>query len=322
MAYLDQTTLNALQDDSRVQTEMRTLNHGLIKFAKWMDGGADWLTSMMRTRLQDIVNQSFELPALKEKVITTASAESFDIPINASESETITATKITIFSGYRFNPYQLKSNLISEEEYRRNKMLEIFKAMAKKKEEHIQTFLETQKTQTFATTVAPTGYTFNGTSDSLEVSLTAQGDIMLTTLATLMQQNDLNNPSGMCGSYGLQHVINDYTKYGANNDKNLQNQVLPVDTFLSNQVTNTDRFTAYMAQSGAAAMVENYLPEFVARESVDSAMWGITDMAVPFLDEQIMMYQNRGKVDATTPGTVTAENKMSVYFEEAFLVIL
>jgi len=67
------------------------------------------------------------------------------------------------------------------------------------------------------------------------------------------------------------------------------------------------------------AMVENYLPEFVAGESVDNAIWGITDQAVPFLNERIMMYQNRGKANATTPGTVTPENIMSVFFEEAFI---
>lgn len=322
MAYLDQTTLNDLQDDSRVQLEMRRTKHGLIDFAKWLNNGADWLTSGMRSKLQSIVNQSFELPALIEDTITTSTIESFDIPVNASESTTVTATKITIFSGYSMKPYQNQSNLISKEEYKRNKRLEIFKAMAKSKELSIQAFLETQKTQVLDVTGAPgaasANYVFNAGTDSLEIKIAAQGDIMFSTLDTIMSQNDLNNMNAIVGTYGLEHVMNEYTKYGQSNDKNLQSQLIP-DLFLSRQVTNTDRFTGYLGQSGAMAMVENYLPEFLAGESVDNAVWGLTDQAVPFLNERIMMYQNRGKASATTPGTVTPENIMSVFEEEAFV---
>jgi len=319
MAFLDLTAINALQEDSMVQKEMRMLNHGLIDFAKWMDQGASWLTPEMRSKLSTLVNNTFQLPALVEDVITTADVESFDIPINSSESAVVTATKVTIFSGYKLNPYQLASNLITPDEYKRNKRLEIFKAMAKKKEELIQTFLETQKTQVLDVTGVPTGYSFNTGTDELEITLAAQGDIMFATLDTIMKQNNLNNPNAVAGTYGLQHVLNEWMKYGANNDKNLQNQNMPVDVFLSNQVTNSQRFTGYVGQWGGMAMVENYLPEFIDNVTVDNAAWGLTDGAVPFLNERVMVYQNKGKANATSPGTTSPENIMSIYEEEAFI---
>ncbi len=318
MSYIDETALATWQDSEKVQTELKAVNHGLIKQAKSLDAGASWLGKNVRDKLSTIFNQTFEIPALKEEVISILSEETFDIPVNASTSDTFTATKVKMFTGYKYYPSTFKNNLITEQEYKNNKYNEMFKAMAKQKESYIQTKFEAIKTQALAV-VGSTGYTFDASTDSLKITKAAQTDTLALDLQSVLGQNDLNGGYSLSSGYGLQFVLNQITKYGAANDKNLQAGLFP-NIFYSNQITKEagDNWTGWLAMDGAMAMVESHLPDFIDNVNVGTAQFGVTTRPVPFLDERIMMYQNTALADASTVGTKSTELIMSHSKEEGF----
>lgn len=315
------TALNSYQDRTTVQTEIRNYPVGLIDASKQVSNGAMWASDSLKSYLKTIQNQSFEVPALKESPIVVLTQESYDIPNNFGSSETVTATKYTLFTGYRFSPDAFGgagANMVDVDSYKRNMYNQIFQAMANKKAEIIQTFLESNKTQVLSVTGAPTGYSFNGTSDQLEISLAAQGDIMLSTLGTIAKQNKLYNNYYFATTHGMEHAVNQYLKYGAGNDKNLQNQPTP-NVFYDFNITNgSDRFTAYQIMNGAYLMVENSLAQFREGRTLGEAVFGLTDSPVPYLNEQIMVYQNRMLANINSDYSVT-EGNMSEMFEEAFI---
>ncbi|MFW6370549.1 MAG: hypothetical protein ACOC10_05010 [Bacteroidota bacterium] len=117
-----------------------------------------------------------------------------------------------------------------------------------------------------------------------------------------------------------QHVLNQYMKYGSTNEKNLQWQGMP-DIFKSNRVSITadKRWTGYLLEPGAVGLLPNFKPEFRERVTVGEAKWDISDGEMPQLGHQVMLYENREKIDATGIGSYGSHAIMSYKEEYGFV---
>lgn len=318
MGYLDETHLAKYQD-SQVQTEVKIGEFGLIDQAQALSAQAKWLSSMARNTLNTIFDRDWEIPAIKDDTITILSEESFDIPVNQSTSEMLSATKITMFTGFRWNPSTFLNNVVGEEEYKADKYEKIFKAFALQKEAYIQTKFEALKTQKLAIS-GGSGFTFDEGTDTLKITQAGQGDTMALDLKSILSENNLGENYSLSAGYGLQRVMNKITKYGAGNEKNLQVLGLP-NIHYSNQITRAagDDWTGFAAMPGAIAMVENHLPDFILNRNIKGKQFGITSRPVPYLNERIMMFQNEDTADVSGTGSFASELKMSYYKEEGFI---
>lgn len=316
--YLDETHLAKFQD-SQVQTEVKIGEFGLIEQAQNLNAQAAWLSSAARATMSTIFDRDWEIPAIKDNAITILSEESFDIPVNQSTSEMVTATKITMFTGFRWNPSTFLNNVVGEEEYKADMYNKIFKAFALTKEAYIQTKFEALKTQQLAISGGD-GITFDTGTDTMKITKAAQTDTMALDIRTILGENNLGNDYSLSAGYGLGRVINQLTKYGAANDKNLQVLGLP-NIHYSNQITKAggDNWTGFLATPGAIAMVENHLPDFILNRNIKGKQFGITSRPVPYLNERIMMFQNEDTADVSGTGAYASELKMSYYKEEGFI---
>jgi hypothetical protein len=317
MAYIDQTKLNDYQ--SKVaEGEIRIPNYGLINLAKKETGRVPFLDESLRAVINDHEGIDLKVPALAETVITTTSSESFTIPANLSTSGSTTLTFTTIFAGYQIFPETFKNNVISEGAYRLNKIQEVDKAMAKALEDAIDTQLDTYKSAVWETG-ALTGYNF--VSNILEVDLSSQNDVMFANVKSMAMLNDWSESDlSMAASPEIDYVLNEYRKYGMNNDKNLQFQTIP-ELFVSNRVTKTTgkRWTAYLCEPGALGVVENFKHPFKINKTVGEAKWGISDMELPQLGYRVMLYENQEKTSAEAVGSYGSGMIMSWVEEYGYI---
>ena len=300
MSYIDQTLLNDYQSEV-VENEMRASEHGLISLAKKETARVPFLGDKLRTVINNHEGISVKVPALTESTITTTTSESFTIPTNLSESGMTTLTLGTIFCGYRIYPETFVNNVISEQEYRLNKIKEIDKAMANALEVVIDTHLNTYKSQVWETG-GLNG--FNFASNMLGVSLDEQNDVMFSNIKSQARINEWSSDISMAANFEIDFVLNQYRKYGAANDKNLQFQAIP-SVFGSNNVTKTTgkRWTAYMVEPGALGLVENFKKPFAMGLNIGEATWGISDDALPRLGHRVMLFENKEKASAENVGT-------------------
>jgi len=315
---LDLTYFNSFQVQSS-QTEVRDERFGLIPFGKEIDMGASWLDTRYRSEMSTNADRAIDLAAIKDDVITVSTQESFNWPNNFSESEKYSVTKYTIAAGFKVPLYIWGNSMVTQQNYFDDKYKKLFRAMAKKKCEIMETFLEAQKTQVFSVAGAPTGYSF--AANKLTVTNAAQTFIMFDTIRTLMEQNNLNDDIAMVASYGLKHATNQLKPYGTNNEKNLINQ-MPIQTFFDGQITvgGANRFNGFVAQKGAFAMVPNFTPEFLSGANLADCAWGITNFAAPYLNEQVMVFQERAKSDNNSfSASSLTDHAMSIMMGEYFI---
>jgi hypothetical protein len=321
MSYIDQTLINDYQHKV-VENELRVPRYGLIDLIKAQTPLVPFNNPELQAAVLNYASgNSLKVPAMEEDTIVTSTSESFVIPANLSESAMTSLSLTTIFAGFATYPETFANNVISEEAYVLNKINEVDKAMAKKLEEYIATHLNTYKTAVWTGDDAITGHTFQEATDALEITLAAQSDVMFADIVAQAARNDWSedqlmmamNPSG-------QHVLNQYMKYGSTNEKNLQWQGMP-DIYKSNRVTVDagKRWTGYLLEPGAIGLLVNLKPAFRQRVTVGEAKWDVSDSALPQLGHQVMLYENKEKVNATGVGSYADHAIMSWKKEYGFI---
>jgi hypothetical protein len=322
MSYIDQTVLTAYQDKA-VSNEIRIPQYGLIDAAQASTKEMPYMSAELMEAVAQAQSRDVKIPQLAESVITTSTVESFTIPTNLSESEMETLSLITVFAGFAMYPETFKNNVISEEAYKMNKIMEVDKAIAKKVEDYIYTHLDTYKSRILPnTTGVVDGFTFQAAIDTLEVSKAAQKDVMFANLTQVVAASndwDLGNMR-MASTYGINAIVNEYAKYGAGNEKNLQFQGLP-EMHYSNRVALTSgrAWTAFLLEAGAIGILPSYKEPFLRGVSVGEAKWGISSGVMPQLKDRVMLYENKEKANATGVGANASTMIMSWKEEYGFI---
>lgn len=301
MAYLDPTFLSDYQQSDHVQKELRTDSYGIIDAIKADTPSYKALTPALQAHIEQQMNRSFTMPALKEQTITSLTAESFTIPSNISTSETTTGTLVTLFSGFHWYDALTNENMISKDDYIMNKMTEIFKSFALAKEATSYTFVDGRKTQVLTyNPAANDGITF--ATSTLTATLAAQQQRIFQNLQVIGESNGMKGATKMVSSPGIKILENFNDMYGAENSVNLQNQAFIPSIYTSNRVTNSARWTGYLFEEGSFAYVNNYKHDFVKGTQLNggSVKWDVTPVAMPFINEQVMTYYEEDKADASS----------------------
>jgi hypothetical protein len=318
MSYLDATFLNDYQA-SKTQTELRTDEYGIINAVKSDTPNYKALTPQLEQFINTAMGRTFTMPAIKEQTPVTATVESFTIPANISESETTTASLVTLFSGFHWYDALANENMITKEDYISNKLDEIFKGFALAKEATTLTAIDGQKTQVLTyNPLANDGITFG--ASTLTATLAAQKELIFSNLNVIAESNGLMDQKIMVSSPGIKAMQNWKDTYGSQNSRDLTETGAIPELHTSNRVTNAARWTGYMWDKGSFAYVNNFKHEFVKGETVgDFAKWDISSMAMPYINEQVMTYIEEAKADASGLQTNSGEYIMSKVTKYAFV---
>lgn len=324
--FIDFSVLLAYQD-RMTATERRPQSYGLIDCLKYNTPFNKVLNPTLKAHLQQVEGRTTQFTGLKEDVITTTSSESFTIPAHLSDSEQVSISSISIFSGFQVYPAWFQNNTIAYQDYLANKYDEVFATMAAAKETQIANFLNTNKTQVLPSGVVQVNngdgvFAFDTTNDWVSATKAAQTDVLFSNLKTLFRLNKLaGNYNAVVNEGGFNLAINEILKFGATNAENRQfvmNQ-LPV-LFETLGISGAIyQFIAYMMRDGAFGGVQNYSFDFRTGTNVDSKVWGITPIAVPYVGERLNAYYNKEAVDASALGDTTAHLKMTSMEEWGFL---
>lgn len=261
--------VNSLLDNNRLYA-----NKGYLEFIKYL---------MAQKQMCPLINSEIEaefqrnasagrniyIKILRDLQITASNTFSYNIEVNGNTSAKQLVSVNTAFASFTHNPVEYAGNEIAEAEGFANQMGAAETALAKAIHDNVLTFLGTKKTQTLdITSVMNTGITFG--SSVLSASDAAQRDNLLSQISVIMNDNGLDD-RGLIGlmSSGFRGVLNEYAKYGANNDKNLQNQYGDIEAYISNTIPHsTKRFAGYLSRKGSHGAMFALPPVFQLQESL------------------------------------------------------
>lgn len=326
MARLDLTALAKFQSKV-VQDENYAKEAGVIDFFKHHSPACPILQDPDLVKQIALNNtRSISIPAIKDSSIVTTSVESFTIPANRSESEEITVSFISIWSGYRIEPYQFGDNVVKRDAYEQLKIKEVLQAMQDVKESYLLTHLNNNKTQILPSLTQINNdsgvWTFNTGTDTLDIDKAAQQNMFYGNLKTAFRLNNRKDPiSILVNEGGLNLVDNTISKLGQANASNQQNgrNSIPMVFESLNISAGADQMSGYAATLGAVGIVQNHPAEFINFESVGEKQWGVTPMEMPYVKAKLNVYRNKEAADNSALGGTNANSRMSVYEEYGFL---
>lgn len=308
--------LTALKKHYAGQTSIEDLDKSTYddfpQFMNRMSEQCPLITPELETMfMKQGAGRSFSIPTLDETPITTTSTETFNIPQNLGVTGEMDLTVVTVFSGFIHYPNTFFNNAVTADSYFMDRITATEQAHVSAFSQACISFLESYKTQTFSTT-GYTGFSFNGTSDELEISLAAQQGRMITAMQGLMRSNGKASKSGysyIANSSFENSVLDYYEAYGANNEKNLQNQMSQSSFFYSDEITPSNKWGGYLLRNGEVGYLQTFEPSFQNGENIgDFKKWDILpifgDLGMP-----VGVYYEKGSSDNS--GLNTA-NKMDI----------
>lgn len=326
MSYLDSTTLNDFQA-TEAQNEKFEANYGMIDLAKDSTPSIDYIPPSVKAMMNTMSGaRNAQLPVLKDQTVTVTTTPGFsNIPVNIGETDSYYFTAHDVFSGFRLYPASFENNQVDGTWYRDNIIRNVLKGCAKSIDEIIETQLEARKTQALNYTASISQgdgtFTFNGTTDTLEIAKAAQKDTMFYNLTQLMIANQLGgNYRTVTSPAGL--VVNDAEslKYRDSNTKNLnwQQAYMPEgNRYISDQIATSANFNGFLVRDGDIGLVENFPWDFRNGTMFAGKEWSVTDVEMPYTKMRANVYVNKEATETNsiiTPSTDT--NLTMTHFEE------
>ncbi len=327
MAYLDATDWLDIQETSATN-EKRFSQLGLVDAVKDGTPATEaYIPPSAREKMRSLSSlRDVQIPVIKDQTVTVNTTPGFSfIPDNLEESAQYTFTAVDVFSGFRHYPGQYANNAIDEAFAKKEKMKNIAYAMGQTVETLLTTVLEARRTQLldFTTQVSQGDgtYTFNSSTDLLEVNKAAQKETMFFNLHTLMEANKLGgdyrivtNPGGLSVQKAEQ------LKYQMNNSKDLAALgMFPMDhMYQSHGISaGSDIFNGYLLRDGSMGIVENFPFDFRNGTSFAGKTWSISDVEIPFTRMRANIYTNNEATNATALVSAgTDSNLIMSHFQE------
>lgn len=329
MTYLTNTVLNDFQ--AREATNEKFIaNYGMIDLAKDSGVSQDYIPPSVMEKLNTMSgSRDGNIPVLKDQTVTVTTTPGFaNIPVNLGESGTYAFTAFDVFSGFRMYPASFENNQMDASFYRDEILKNVLQAMAVSKDNIIETVIETRKTQTlsYATQVSQGDgtFSFNASTDTLEINKAAQKDTLPYNLQQLMIANQLPGSYRIVTSPGGL-IVNDVEamKFQNENSKNLAWAQSPLSLdrrYISDQISTSANFNGFLIRDGGIGLAENYPFDFRNGTMFGGKEWGITDVEMPFTRSRLNFYINKEATDATSiisPSTDT--NLTMTHWEEMAL---
>jgi hypothetical protein len=305
---LDATMLNNYQDTNTI-SESRYAELGAVDLVKNSTEKADWISPGVIQEISQMSSlRNVEIPAIIDQEVKVTATPGFDIPANLSSSTKISGMVYDIFSGFRHFPAHYANNLVNEQFDLDHKFKKISYGMGKALEAILLSRFEAKKTQVLPLGTAQVSdgsktFSFNTTTDTLEISKEAQKEFMFSNLARIAEANEIGGDYEILTSRaGLVGARNEWAKYGNSNEKNLRALGFPTEDQLHETgllAPGSNNFTGYYVRNGAIAMYENYPADFRMGTKVGEKEWSISDIEIPFARMRANVFVNREATDAT-----------------------
>jgi hypothetical protein len=245
------------------------------------------------------------------------------------ESGTYLFSAYDIFSGFRLFPAAHENNQIDAAWWAENTLKNVLKAMAAAKDDVMETVLEARKTQIlgFAAQVSQgTGtFVFQTSTDTLEITKAAQGDIMPVQLKQLMQANQLGGEYRIVTSPGglILSETEAFKNQGTQAIQKLwaQSALTPDRRYTSDQLApGSDNFSGFYVRDGAIGAYSNWPWDFRNGTEFAGKKWDISDVEMPYIKSRPNVYINTEASDATSVITPnTDSNLIMTHWEEMAL---
>lgn len=328
MAYLDATDWNDIQDTS-ASNEKRFAQLGIVDAVKESTPFADYMSPSAIEKLRSASGlRNVQIPVIKDQTVTVTTTPGFSfIPDNLPESAQYAFSAVDVFSGFRHYPAQFANNVMDEAYTKEQVMKNVAYGIGNQIESLLATTLESRKTQllNYTTQVSQSSgggtYSFNGTTDTLEINKAAQQETMFAAMNELMEANELGgNYRVVTSRAGLSVQMTEALKYGISNDKNYQALgFMGMDRIhqSGNISAGSDIFNGWFMRDGAIGMIENFPYDFRNGTEIAGKKWSITDMELPFARMRANVYVNNEATDATAlVGAGTDSNMIMTQFQE------
>lgn len=326
---LDATLLNNLQGVNTF-SESRYAELGLVDLAKNSTRAVDWISPDEVQKLAEMSSlRNMELPTIVDGEFTVTSVPGFDIPANLSTSGKNTPLAFDIFTGFRHYPALYSNNMVKGEFDLNHKMKKACYGLGKALESILAARFEARKTQVLPLGTAQVSdgsatFTFNTSTDTLEISKAAQKELMFSNLNRIAEANEIGGDYEIVTSRaGTALARNEFAKYGQNNDKNLQSLGFITPDKLhetGNLSPGSNNFNGYYVRNGSIGLYENFPADFRMGTKVGSREWSISDMELPFVKMRANVHVNREPSKAEALVTAGRDTNLTMtHFEEMAL---
>jgi hypothetical protein len=325
MAYLSATLWNDLQA-TEATNEKRFSELGVIDAVKASTRAVDFIPPSVKAEMMKMSSARLaKIPVLKDQTPTVVTTPGFQfIPLNRPESDQYSFTAVDVFSGFRHYPGINQNNTIDSAWEVNQVMRNVAYACGNTIESILLAQLELRKTQVLANTTQMSQgagtFTFNTSTDTLEVNKAAQKATMFFETERLMESNELPGRYRIVTNRaGLAVQMSEALQYGAGNDHNLQARgFFPMDRIheTGNISASSDVFHGFMFRDGAIGVVENFPYDFRAGTELSNKKWSISDTEIPYTGMRANIYVDKEAVDATAMTTSLDSNLIMTHFEE------
>ena len=329
MALLDLSVLSDFQAREAIN-EKRIANYGMIDLAKDSGEFIDYIPPSVMEKLNEMSGaRDAILPTLVDQTVTVGTTPGFaNIPMNLATSGTYNFTAVDVFSGFRIYPSQFKNSVLDAEWYRDQVLKNVLQAMAVTIDDLIEVQFEARKTQLldFVTQISQGDgtFTFNSSTDTLEISKSAVLEVMYYNLLQLMTANKLGGEYRLVTSpAGLTSSISEAFQQVPGDTVNLiwnQANMPPDRLYETNQIApSSDIFKGFFVRDGDIGLIENYPFDFAANSTLGAMEWSISDTPLPFTRMRANIFINSEATEATsivTPGDATNTDLVMTKWEE------
>lgn len=330
MSYLDLTVLEDFQA-TEATNEKRVAKYGMMDLVKDSTNHVDYIPPSVKEKLATIsASRDAKIPVLKDQTVTVVSTPGFEyIPTNLAETANYYFAPFDVFTGMRIFPGSFENNQLDIESYRDKVLSNILQAAAVALDDLAEVKLLERRTQILGNTVQVSAgdgtFTFNATSDALEISKAAIKDTMFSNLEALMAANKLGGDYRIVTNpAGLNVITTEAAKFGPGNTKDLKwiESVIPMDRrYESHQLApGSDIFNGFFVRDGAIGVYENYPFDFRKGTDLGGKKWSISNVELPFTRMRANVYINKEATEATSLISPTTDsNLIMTTFEEMAL---
>jgi hypothetical protein len=338
MSYLDDNILSNIQLTGAIDESRK----GRLGFLDAVNDGEKMADpTILANKEKFAMNPSSNVPRIPyftDGAATVTTQAGYDmIPSNILESGDYQCQIYTVFSGYRFSETTLRNNAINPDEYHRTNQSRVFYEMARKKQEILLGIAELNKSEKLNFTkqisqAAGATFVFNETTDELEVSAGGAASLFLS-LQSLYDSNLIDSiPRIITSPAGLLFKKQQALENGSGNavNKSYDSAFMGMDRqYEAHDITVEAGSNAngWAIGDGELVTIQHHPYNFQQGKTIGTKTFGITPVAVPFLNKQINAYMDTVAADVSgmVPGTPNYDNIMShenvVGYWDSFWVI-
>lgn len=255
----------------------------------------------------------------------SAAGDTRSCTITASESTSAlyTLTRATAVKTMEIAPSLYGQNDVAMIDEVAKKMRDIEHALALKIEDDTYTALDTNKNQTYNSSLVGVGLDYELTANRMQVDANHQEDFF-NDLKPIMMADDVDYTRGVqvIGDAALMSNVNKYINQGSGNATNLQYQFAGYDFTFSNAVTTTAgaRSTGIALPLGQLGLLFQNTPDAERRAVADNAKWYTMTMPENLLGTPVSVLEKSTCGDVTAFGTAPVGLEASQVIQYEFSV--